>query len=412
MRDIYVAINGDDVGGSIGSAVASDDRESLNNKTSKVRDIHSQIDQWVEGMGGEVIMSSGDEGIYTMPEEAMEHLEDLRAKYSEHTEHTLTIGVGGSMSEASKALIYGKMSSKDQIVEYTPEIENSISGQQGEGEQGPAGYEKQYEDDLPAEQDVMYQRDNAMEEEQGMTEDQAQDIAEDDAQEDDSETVIDDAAQDKHAEEPEHEMEMGPDEEIAHDAAENEADEMDDDLIEADEEAEGAGIDGQVDGEDIGEMDAADEMSEEMPMEDDAIEDPDEPDAGMDEEEDDHGSMLADMIHSHMAGEDEGLAEDEGMGGEEELAEEDNTEQLRADISESLNSFKQNRDMIEGMQSQSPELYNSVIVMLRSMIEMAKRLNMSPEQDMAEEEPMEEMQQEQAPMEGQDEQPMEMSEKK
>ena len=113
---------------------------------------------------------------------------------------------------------------------------------------------------------------------------------------------------------------MGEEEEFIHDAKENREDELDDDMIEADEE-----------------MGADDQQQH---------------------------SMISDMIHANME-----------EGGQ------DNSE-LKQKIMQSLQSFKQNKAMIEQAKQADPEFYGSIMNMLQSMIEMAKQLNMNPEQDL------------------------------
>ena len=127
MEKAYIAINGDNVGQGIGNAVASDDYEGLSKLSQNIKDSHGMIEGWIESKGGEVITSTGDEGIYAIPLEACEELESIKSQYQEMSGNTITIGVGSSMSEASKALIYGKLNEKDQIVEYFPEIESYLS---------------------------------------------------------------------------------------------------------------------------------------------------------------------------------------------------------------------------------------------------------------------------------------------
>lgn len=369
MDQVYVAINGDDVGESIGSAIATDNREDLQSATSKIKEVHAQIDSWVEEVGGEVMVSAGDEGIYVLPAGALQYMEDLRQQYAQVTGHTLTVGIGQSMSEASKALIYGKLTEKDQIVEYGPDIEEAMQGALSEEPQGPHGYEQQYEEHLPAEEEMQYQRDVHRQQEQG----EHEEILERDA---DAEEIIDAATEESHhhSKEPEHELDMTAEEELAHDQMEQEADEMDDDIIEADEEAE-AGVDEEryPEGTD-GDTEDSDDHNVDEDERDEAL---------SDEDESDHDAMLAEMIYSQM--EEGGPQEDEMMDAqseEEAQAMEQASQQLKGDIGASLQAFKQYRDLIEQTQQSHPDFYNALIVMLRSMIEMAKILDFHPEEEM------------------------------
>ena len=125
----FIAVNGDNVGEGIGNAIVNDDHEGLSNITSKLKDAHGGIEQWVQSLGGEVVTASGDEGIYKIPLESFneDDLENVKNQYTESAGNTITIGIGDSMLEASKALIYGKLNDKDQIVHYDSHIDDYIS---------------------------------------------------------------------------------------------------------------------------------------------------------------------------------------------------------------------------------------------------------------------------------------------
>ena len=491
---IYVAINGDDVGQRIGQAIASDDHKGLQDASGSVKQAHDMVQQWVEGHGGKVVTSSGDEGIYAVPEAALADLESIKASYQQISGHSVTIGTGSTMSEASKALIYGKLNDKDQIVQYEPSIDDYLSQDDEEDGSSDMG-----EEGLPQAGELEAESNSDAEEEVGASDPEQAEIAEDDAEALDPKEIAGAASKD-----PEHEMEMSPNEEMAHDAAENEEDESDPDNIEADEEGGEEGINGKTDAEEenlespeaqMGEEPPMGEESPEVPMEappaaapeaamgaapqdeegtesayDDMAEAPEKPNmdampseapmqaapapkespmeaeleetAGEDalgepqsqelaqeitgeespeeseleetvgedalgedpaeeatEEPEDSGydqnDALSDMIYGHMEG------EDNPEGSEE------NHDDLKSDIAEALLAFKDNKDMLEAAREQNPKLYQAVITMLRSMVDMAKKLGFAPEEDaMAaeqgsamEEEMPEDEQAEEAPME-------------
>ena len=158
MSNVYLALNGDDVGGRIGDAIANDDHEGLAAASSAIDGAHGNIDQWAESVGGKKVTGSGDEAIYIVPEEALSDLDSIRGKYKEESGHGLTVGVGQSMSQASKALIYGKLNGKDQVVHYEPMIEDYLAqedaGENGDDEMVPAPEEVQGQADADAEQEA------------------------------------------------------------------------------------------------------------------------------------------------------------------------------------------------------------------------------------------------------------------
>ena len=435
MDAVYIAINGDNVGEGIGNAIASDNHENLEKITGGLEGAHNSIKEWVESVGGKIVTQSGDEGIYQIPSEAYseDEIDKIREMYSEQTGTTVTIGVGESMSEASKALIYGKLNDKDQVVEYDSHVDDYISSHEDEEEMEDSELEDEEvkeptdedaeledfeaeegqnlsnnnletggdqdsiaendekaingesaneetdetqddlglddeveepsdEDEIEEEEDdkIEMDADDLVDEHEDLVDtlespsheddleeakeqqeelDEYKEIADEDQEpeekisemvDDDEDTtsievpkneVDGDYGSEEMAEaQPEHEKEMDEDEEFIHDAQENREDELDDDMIEADEES------------------------------------------GRDSQQ--QHNMISDMIHANME-----------EGGQ------DNSE-LKQKIMQSLQSFKQNKPIIEQAKQADPEFYGSIMNMLQSMIEMAKQLNMNPEQDL------------------------------
>jgi len=56
---IYVVMNGDGTGATLGSAISNNDIESLQSAQGGINNAHSQIEQWVQENGGQVISSVG-----------------------------------------------------------------------------------------------------------------------------------------------------------------------------------------------------------------------------------------------------------------------------------------------------------------------------------------------------------------
>lgn len=400
MNAVFIAINGDDVGSSIGNAIASDNHEELARVSGSVKDSHGKIEEWVQSVGGRVVTSSGDEGIYQVPAESVDQLEQIRAEYAQSSGHTLTIGVGNSMSEASKALIYGKYSDKDQIVHYEPAIEDYISQDEEGMEPEMPGAEEGVEEQTAAPEDQaiapeeeiapaqdMAPEDQAMAPEQEMAPAQGAIADEQAMAREGSEMPI----------EGDETAEVGIGEEDnaginTESVGEKGGEELIDDVVEE-------GTDGKINGQAPEQAMVGDEES--MAGEEEVSED------------EQHEQYLTDMISGHMEGEegapeqDMGMEQDMGaeeipMEGEaqmapEELGQEDivgqeqemmpegeeeeggGDDELRSDITQALMSFKQNKQMLEETQQSNPELYTATITMLRAMIEMSKRLGFAPQ---------------------------------
>lgn len=450
----YVAIDADNVGESVGNAVLSNDTEQLSSISESINSGVSIFSQWAEYNGGKVISSGSDEAIFQVPIQSLDDLEKLKQEYQDKTGFSISIGIGENVSDAAKALIYAKMNGKDQIMDYSPEMERamkqSLSGElteevteENEKDKLPGGKG----DDAEAEDFPQDELEEGTEHEMEHTDDPeiAEEIAEDHLTEsDDYYSDLDEMeAKDKEEEteeidvpadqvdgdygseemeeaQPEHEKEMGEEEEFIHDAEENREDELDDDIIEADEEEALMEDEGEVSedealeemveddsaGEDIdldGKPDEMEEHGEIDPEQDDLDEDGDVEheeamaaeaeaeyddtgdyedeiaDAEMDEEEamdEDADEDLQNAIAQEMGVEEEApeeMMEEAPMeepGAEEPL----DHEGLKEVIYESLNIFRQNREYLNAMAQENPELYSSLIHTLQAMIEMAKEL--------------------------------------
>jgi len=433
----YVAIDADNVGESIGNAVLSNDTDQLSSISNNINSGVSIFSQWAEYNGGKIISSGSDEAIFQVPVASIDELEDLKQKYQEKTGFSISIGIGENISEAAKALIYAKINGKDQITDYSPEIETAmkqaISGNLSEEVSDDDQLEGGVGDDVDEEELPQDELEAGTEHEKEHTDDEevAEEIATDHLAEDDDyysdleEMEAEDEAEDEETEEievpadevdgdygseemeegqPEHEKEMSEEEEFVHDAQENREDETDDDLVEADKEEEYPELveetakiaeedealeedeyeDGYEDVDLDGEPDMVEEHGQIDPEEDDLDGDGDveheeamAAESGEEEEYDDSGDYGDEVLED-----DEGLEQAiaQEMGADEAPVEESGEEQpldhddLKNVIYESLNIFKENREYLNAMGQENPQLYSSLIHTLQAMIEMAKEL--------------------------------------
>ncbi len=478
MGNIYIAINGDDVGNRIGEAIANDDHEGLSQASSAIQGAHDNIDQWVDSIGGKKISSAGDDAIYLVPEQAVNDLDGVREQYKQESGHGLTVGVGPSMSQASKALIYGKLNGKDQTIHYEPGIEDYLS------EDGEQGDEEQPE--VPEQADVQGQADADMEAEEGTgdleeppvdeqssqdneaapaaqpgkkapppTTDQSQldaqpevgnedDVAEDDQNQTDApgNPVANQTSAQKKASKPVGGNTPPIDGKTDEDLGTGEEDDSQADPMAQD---DGSGApegddtdmsethpgtqddpDAEADVENANPDPTSELQAGKTPVDpnadpDQESQDPD-ADGGMDmsttegdvdgdesayqdlsdddvEQDDDQApgdeDPLASMIHGDMqeGGDDE--AQDPNAMGDDQGGDDSSLDdELRQDIASALVSFKENKDMLEQAREQNPELYNATLTMLRSMIAMAKKLGFAPEQDMADQSNVQQLEEE------------------
>ena len=438
----YVAIDADDVGESIGGAVISDDADKLSSISGKINAGVQIFSKWAEYNGGSIISSGSDEAIFQVPSSSIEELEDLKNKYQKHTGFSVSIGIGEKISDAAKALIYAKVNGKNQIVDYSPEIEEvmkqSITGnldrnQSDQKLEGGIGDETKPSDVKPDQLKQGRTVEKEHTEDKGEAEEIALDHLTEDPEyysklkemesdkpktrrpkfeeEDDTEDL--DLMQDKDSEDSEDEEDEGsfldqedldidgrPDKQEEHGKINPEEDDIDKDgdteheeamASEAgekdeysdegdssdeylDQEAEQDGAEAEKDEEK--EQDIEDKNEEEMPEgkeempegEEEMPEGEEEMPEG-EESEDEDG--LTDSIASEMSDEDQDMVdEDQDMVDEGDMTDED----LKQAIFDSLQIFKENKDILSSLAAQSPDLYNALVVSLQSMIEMAKEL--------------------------------------
>lgn len=120
---IYVSADGDSIGSKVGRAALSDDISGLNSLSEHIEAGNQAIKAFALKNGGQVISSGGDEATIKLPLKNAEELGVLRADYSFITGATLTVGVGESLSQSSKALMVGKLRGKNQICQYDDSVE-------------------------------------------------------------------------------------------------------------------------------------------------------------------------------------------------------------------------------------------------------------------------------------------------
>jgi midasin len=407
-QNIYVAINGDDVGERIGNAIAQDDHEGLASASSSIKGAHDSVDQWAESVGGKKITGSGDEAIYLLPEEALNDLDSIRDSYKEQSGHGLTVGVGSSMSEASKALIYGKLNGKNQTVHYEPSIDDALA-QDGDQDESLVDEDQlQDQSDEDTEQDFGVSPEGDDEQSEDQESDDMEPESEDGSELPPQSPMASQSEQPPIAQESEsaNEDELAEDNQMATDSPA--APMANPSKAQAPVHSTEQGMDGKVD-EDFGTADgemAQDSQSmdedsmpgtppqEDLPdtEEEASAEDDMQGDMPADQETSQDEDPLASMIHGDMQGD----GEEEESPEQDEQSEEDSSldDELRSDIAAALMAFKENKDMLEQAREQNPKLYQATITMLRSMIEMAKKLGYAPEQDMQDSENNQQLQEE------------------
>ena len=406
----YVAIDADNVGESVGNAVLNNDTETLSSISEGINASVHIFSQWAEHNGGKVISNGSDEAIVQVPVSSIKDLEQLKAQYQEKSGFAVSIGIGETISESAKALIYAKMNGKDQIMDYSPEMEQamkqSISGELQEstesvGDQIPEesleenqipeedGQIPEHEQELSPEDKALHDSTEEMSDEEEIGQEQLADQAEDQlssefgeeesefgneeyddednfSEEETAEEALDEMVESNHPSDEDIDLDGVPDEQEEHGEIEPSIDDIDNDGDVEHEEAMAAEAGEEETYSDEG--DFSDEVNDEELSESIESEMMDEE---MGEEMPGEEMPGEEMPGEEMPGEE---MPGEEMPGEEMMVDEQDHESLKNVIYESLQNFKQNRDYLESISHENPELYQGLIHCLQAMIEMAREL--------------------------------------
>lgn len=139
---VYMSYDGDNAGRLCGRAILADNPAALHEVSDRIKLGHNIVEKWVKEHGGQFISGGGDEGVFTLPVNAIENIEELRLDYEFATNLTTSIGIGKTLSESGKALLVAKFRGKNMVVEYSPEIEEEIREAKEKMKEGTASSEE------------------------------------------------------------------------------------------------------------------------------------------------------------------------------------------------------------------------------------------------------------------------------
>ena len=416
MGNLFIAIDADNAGRMVGRAVLANDVQGLSDASSRIELGQEIIRRWVEECGGKRISSGGDEFTGEIPSGALDQIEQLRSDYQFTTQLTITVGAGASLAEAGKSLMAGKFRGKDQVVMYDPSVDTDIAaaqehisagqGSEEENKLGDAYLDK--EEAAPAVRshadDCKYCQANAS---HAHTDDckycaaseQAEAAPDHDHTDDCQYCAAVQAAPVDHAHTDDCQYCAAKEQVDNHDhtddcqwcataeqrAADADHDHTDDCQYCAAKESP----EGQATAQALGQEILTDDPNNQG--ERDAID-------GIDATQMPLGNEMEDNV-SHPDGYDAesapstmGLSEDSPeaggpdltevlQGGLDQHADQIGREKIVNMVSQALEGFKKNKQILEKAKDQAPELYTSTIMMLKAMIEMAKQLGMGAEEE-------------------------------
>jgi hypothetical protein len=124
---VYLSFDADSAGRLIGRAVLNDDPEEMSRVSDCIEAGNKLFNRWVKDRNGKQYSSGGDQGVYSINEEFVKELEELRKDYEFLTGLTVSIGIGKHLSESGQALLMAKLKGKNQIVIFDKKTKKEIS---------------------------------------------------------------------------------------------------------------------------------------------------------------------------------------------------------------------------------------------------------------------------------------------
>src|SRR5689334_21705937 len=116
MKELYVAVDGDDVGRRLEYFMLVNDRETLNSFSSSYGVAMNWLEtELINQFGATIIFSGGDNLLASIQvnDKSVESLERLRVKFAERSKSTLSVGLGNNLQQAYFALKLAKASGKN-----------------------------------------------------------------------------------------------------------------------------------------------------------------------------------------------------------------------------------------------------------------------------------------------------------
>lgn len=368
----FIAVDGDAIGAKVGQAVLHDDIAALEEVSHAINAGQNLLIDFVEQRGGKVISAGGDELVAGFDQEvSADELEQIRQQYANIVGATLTVGTGSLPSEAGKALIFGKLNGKDQIAPFSPEVEARLY----EAHANP-----QNEEESKQNEHYLDSLDENIEDEHSMGPNQdVENALDQDTQEQENQY---DGADQGYFQEDESE---NPDDDSFVEADTQEQ-------FESQDEPRSEDAQGDFNPDDYFEEDYSDDnQSDIQPHDDDLSNSP----SGDESWEDPEGDM--DSQSAVDAVEEAAMQENQG---EEESADESLMDTMKDELSADpqsslkdklgsiLESYVQEKEQLEILAQENPDLYQEVLMLLQQMIKVAKMM-VVPSQDLQEEAPVE-----------------------
>lgn len=113
---LFISADGDAIGREIGMCRLRDDVDGLRRISQAIDRGNEIFRSWALANSGSVLEEGGDEICLEVPAVALNNLEQVRANYKTAVDATVSVGVGKTLSESSKALAVAKIRGRNQTV--------------------------------------------------------------------------------------------------------------------------------------------------------------------------------------------------------------------------------------------------------------------------------------------------------
>lgn len=123
---VYLSIAGDHTGKEVARATMADDPDKLRQINQAIESAHDLWNAWAIANSGEVLSIEGDYLRIRVPTEKLREVSDLRRRYSETLQAPVSIGFGTKLSEADQALKAAQKRGGDQILMFSPQIQELL----------------------------------------------------------------------------------------------------------------------------------------------------------------------------------------------------------------------------------------------------------------------------------------------
>ena len=128
--NVYISIDGDNVGQLVGRLSLADDIEGLRRISRKIEQGNELWASWALAAGGSVVSDGGDEARIEVPAEKLPEIPEIRRQYEGLTGHSCSVGVGMRISDADRALLIAKLRGKDRAVLWDQAFQQELEDAQ------------------------------------------------------------------------------------------------------------------------------------------------------------------------------------------------------------------------------------------------------------------------------------------